>query len=181
MGYFFVCGYLKEELRVETTQTFGGFILDTNVFNHVIEEKIPVDLLPTKFSIFATHVQEDELNGWVPSDEAQELKKRLVLRLFQKVVDHKIPTRTTICGVSRLGESLLGAGELQQKILDYLMLKKPKELSANQNDALIGEVAITNRLELITNDKALKAIVTHLGGRVVDLRANWNNAMSKNK
>lgn len=158
--------------KVKRQRKLCGFLLDTNVFNHVIEGKIQLSALPSEFSIFVTHVQRDELDRWNPKSDAEFQKKMQVTDLFTSLPDAIIPTETTVLGISVLGQSKLGDGEKYRKIFEYLEALKPKRVAANQADALIGEVALEVGLELVTGDGDLRDIVVSLGGVVRDLRSS---------
>lgn len=155
---------------INRTNTLRGFMLDTNVFNHLIEGRIAMSSLPSEFSIFVTHIQKDEIdNNWEPKTEDDAEKKAQVLEQFKMLPDAMLPTESTILGVSVLGESKLGKGENYKKIFEFLMAIDPKRIDANQADALIGEVALNVGLELITGDRNLKHIVEQLGGVARDI------------
>ena len=74
-----------------------GYLLDTNIFNSVAKEKIPLGAF-SGLDLFATHVQHDELSQ--TSDLA--LRARL-LSSFHELGPSALPTKTFNLDVSRTG------------------------------------------------------------------------------
>lgn len=143
-----------------------GFILDTNVFNHLVEGRISLEDLPQDFPVFVSHLQFDEIS------KCGDVEKRKKMQAHLKAIpDEIVATHSFVLGVSRLDQAALGDGEIFQKILDFLKTKNKKRINANINDALIGELAIDGGYVLITNDGDLKEAVEMLGGCVKSLTA----------
>jgi len=147
------------EPGVKVSKTLHGFLLDTNIFDHLAKRKISADQLPNRFPIFVTPSQKAEIMA-----DSDEQNRNKMLQFFQVIPDHLIPVHTTVLGVTVLGGAKMGAGTIYNKILERLNKKDPKRMRANTHDALTGEVAIEVGLELITHDKYLAKVVRELGG-----------------
>jgi len=141
------------------------YMLDTNVFNRVVEGRFSIDDLPQDGEYFFTHAQMDEINN--TPDKYKE-KRGDLLQVFTEINPHKVPTESMVFGYSRFNEGKLGDSPVYQKILDFLDDKKKKD--SNIFDALIGETSVVNKMTLITGDKDLAEIVTSLRGSVVKIK-----------
>lgn len=139
----------------------SGFLLDTNIFNHLVEGKIQKEHLPLEFPIFVTTVQYDEVA------KCSDIQKRTDLYSWLKILsDHIAPLETLVWDVGHWDNSKFGEGELYQKLLSSLDAKKKRKNNANIHDALIGEVAIIGKMVLVTNDNDLALTVKEHGGLV---------------
>ena len=135
-------------------------VVDTCIFNKLIDGLLSTDDLPTDAQFVATHVQIDELNRTTN----EERRARLFLR-FSTFVDSIIPTESMVWGVSRWGHGKWSDGLLYNKLksdLDSLNDGKDN----NSKDALIAEVAIVNSYELITADDDLAEVARNHGCQV---------------
>lgn len=146
-----------------------SFLLDTNVFNHLVEGKIAVIDLPTDFPILVTHLQWDEINNC-----HDPVKKSHLQSWLRVLPDLEVPTESAVWDISRFDKAKCGDGCIYAKILDELNAKKKRKNNANIHDALIGEVAIKNQFVLITNDVDLGNIVRSLGGFAREIKSIKN-------
>lgn len=157
------------------------YMLDTNVFNHVLDGKVNIDTLQGK-DLVATHVQRDEL-----ANTRDEARKAALLKIFGELTPDQavtssavasilvaggaavsgggiVSTESAVWGVSRWGQAKWGheddifAGMRAE--LDALNKRKGN----NPQDILIAETAIRNHWVLITSDTDLFAVVTKYGG-----------------
>ena len=80
------------------------YIVDTCIINKLVDGLIEPEELPSYGDFVASHIQIDELNKTKDEDR----RARLFLK-FAKTIDNVVPTETTLLGMSRLGESRLGA------------------------------------------------------------------------
>jgi len=155
---------LKKSLmkKLFTEGVIIGFMFDTNIFNAILDEQIPIERLPRKFSYFVTHIQKDEL------EKTPEQERRVKLcEVFENIDQDNISTAPGVWGVSKWGNSSWSDGNFYKKILNDLnQIEKKKN---NVQDALIGETAIKNGLILITNDKTLAEVVKKNSGQAIDL------------
>lgn len=142
-----------------------GYILDTNVFNKLVDGEIQKSDLPPNGKFFATHVQIDELNKTVDEDR----RARLFLQFFESSAQI-IKTESFIVGVSRLGQGKIGSATVYKKIRKELDLKKKR--TSNIQDAMIAEVAILNELTLITFDLNLKTVAENNGCQTLIIEKN---------
>jgi len=144
------------------------YILDTNVFNHVLDGKISPEELQGH-ELFATHVQRDELEQTNSSERRIKL-----LSVFKYVAPNLIPTKSAGWGVSRWGQCEWSDNDgVYEAILDRVkhldeMSKKTKLPENQSRDALIAETAIKAGLTLVTNDKNLTIAAQGNGCQVVD-------------
>jgi predicted nucleic acid-binding protein len=135
-------------------------VVDTNIFNKLIDGSLSTEDIPADAELVATHVQIDELNR----TRDDERRARLFLR-FATLVDSVIPTESTVLGVSRLNHSKLSDGGLYNRLkIDLDSLNKGK--TNNTHDVLIAEVAIANGHTLLTADYHLAEVAKKHGGRV---------------
>lgn len=146
------------------------FMLDTNAYNELLDNGIPVKSLKGEF--FTTHIPEDELNNTSKEERRKQLNAKFK-EVHQSEVptesavwgtskwnkakwtDSDTPTESFVLGTSRLGGAKLGDGGFYHKLLNSLEKSKPKD-RGNIKDALIGETAIKNNFVLVTNDVALQ-------------------------
>jgi len=151
-----------------------GYMLDTNLFNHLVQGDVLIGSLPEGGQFFVTHHQLDEILEWEPTDLAAKKKRLDLISIVTQVSPDRVPTESFVLGYSRLGEGRLSDGGIYQKIVDKLNEWAPKRSEANTRDALIAETAIKLGHVLITNDTYLKRAVFELGGAVLDLRVQSN-------
>jgi predicted nucleic acid-binding protein len=152
--------YIEYQRRIEELLV-TGIMLDTNIFNKVLDGQVGVDIF-SKCSIYITHVQHDELEA-----TKKDLRRKQLLEIFNLIEKKKIPTESGIFGVSRFDEAKFSDGKLYEQIKKKLdaVKKKPN----NIQDALIAETAIEKSLILITTDRALQEIVCKLNGKAMSL------------
>ena len=138
-----------------------AYIVDTNVFNWLVDEKIKRAALPTDGDLAITHLQVDEINRI--SDDERRARVMLTLASNIKGV---LPTETTVLDYSRLGHCKLGDGVIYKAIKADLDARNGGR-KANIADALVAEVAVVNQYTLLTADRDLAGATTKLGGKVV--------------
>lgn len=157
------------------------YMLDTNVFNHVLDGKIDAARLAAR-DLVATHVQYDELE-----QTKDESRRAALLAVFHKLTPEQAVTASAVAGVSVAGgasasgskvvptESMVwnvsrwdqakwgaddGLFEAMRTELDALNKRKKN----NAQDILIAETAAKNGWVLVTSDSDLFAVVTKYGG-----------------
>ncbi len=138
------------------------YVVDTNIFNRLIDGLLSTGELPSDGEFVATHVQKDELNRTSDAN-----RRGMLLLKFSKVVDVVVPTESAVFDISRFDQSRFSDGRLYQSIKTDLDCKN-KGKTNNPQDALIAEVAIANRWTLLTVDDDL-AIVAETHGCAVRL------------
>src|SRR5690242_11515338 len=87
------------------------YLVDTNIINWLIDQKINYSALPNDGKFIATHIQIDEINK--TSDE--ENRARLFLTLASSL-SGLVPTETTVADVSRFNFSKIGDGAIYSSI-----------------------------------------------------------------
>src|SRR5687768_2403739 len=130
------------------------YVVDTNIFNKLVDGKLLPNDLPSDREFIATHLQIDEINNI--KDKNKERRAQLSI-MFATIAPTLVPTESFFIGVSRIGQGKLGDGdsfEAIKKDLDTLNSKKPN----NVQDALIAEVAYVNNFTLLTSDYHLAEI-----------------------
>lgn len=139
-----------------------GYMLDTNIFNRLVDGRLAISDLPSDDEFFATSIQIQELNA-----TSNEGRRAALTGKFSEVSPKIDPINTSLWGYASYGESAWGAvGDHFEKIkteLDLLNKCKPN----NPADALIGEVSISNQHTLITTDRHLAEVVERNGGKVM--------------
>jgi predicted nucleic acid-binding protein len=163
-----------------------GLMLDTNVFNRVLDEKIDSKLLQGR-KLFITHIQRDELNK-TNNDE----RKRRLLSVFAELIPLQSPTSSMVAGVSVAGAACpSSSGEVptasaawdisrfdqarwkaednifEAMLRDLGYLNKNKR--NNTEDILIAETALRNDLVLVSADRDLIEVMVKYGGQVQEI------------
>lgn len=133
------------------------YVLDTNIFNWLIDGRIQPADLPVDGDYVATHVQIDELNKTGDAD-----RRAMLFLKFAEIRPKVVPTESTVWDVSRWDQAKWGNGDVYQRLkaeLDILNKAKPNNIF----DALIAEVAIVNGYTLLTADSDLAKTVDRHG------------------
>lgn len=143
------------------------YMLDTNVFNDIVEGRATVArLLPIDGILVVTHIQRDELEA--TRDEARRERLRTV---YGEIAPTRAPTESSIWEISRWDEAEWpSAGGLFDQMLTALDAKEAKPSS--KRDILIAETAIRCGHVLVSRDSALRELVEEFGGRAIDARSN---------
>ena len=156
-------------------------MLDTNVFNHVLDGQLDIASLKG-IRLIATHIQRDEI-----ANTKDAVRREALLSMFEFLVGDDAPTSSAVAGVSvaggacassngvaptesavwdlsRWGQAKWGANDDifagMRRDLDALNKRKKN----NVQDILIAETSLRNGWVLITADADLFAIVTKHGG-----------------
>jgi hypothetical protein len=152
-----------------------AYMFDTNAFNDVLDEKIPLSALAGK-RILATRVQKDELSN------AKKLPRReALLGIFATVAPEILPGASFLLDIEGAGldqaEWNDGSGNFDKMLnrlqeLDATHKRKKnrdeEELTRNQlRDVSIAETAIKNAAVLVSGDFNLRQVVSEFGGRAV--------------
>lgn len=138
-----------------------GFLLDTNIFNHLVEGKIKKEDLPLEFPTFVTTIQYDEI-----SKCTDDSKRSYLMSWLRTLPDDVVPLETLVWDVGHWDNAKFSDGEMYKKLLSSLESKKKRKNNANIHDALLGETAIIGDMVLVTNDRDLADVVKLHGGFV---------------
>jgi len=136
-------------------------MVDTNIFNKILDGVLRIEQLPANDGCVVTHVQIDELNA-----TKDMRRKTQLLSQFEATAPARIPTASFAFGVSLFGQSCWGDGIVFQIVKNDLDAANGGKRN-NCQDALIGEASITNGLTLVTCDWDLAEAVKRAGGLVV--------------
>jgi hypothetical protein len=137
-----------------------GYMLDTNLFNHLVENAMPARYLPKP--TYVTHVQHDELENTPDPIKRAELLTRL-----REARAQSVPTESAVWGVSEFDGANWGKedGLFEDMLKALNALNKGK--GNNNKDILIAETAIRNEYTLVTDDRHLATVTRQFGGRVI--------------
>jgi len=157
---------LKKSLmqKLFTEGVINGFMFDTNIFNHILDNKILIENFPEYLNLFITHIQLDELEK-----TRDQNRRKMLLTIFKKIDQENIPTESLVLSVSKLGKAKLGdENGLYKKIKLDLDEKEIKQ--NNKQDALIAKTTIKNGLILVTDDSDLLEVTQKYNGEVITLK-----------
>jgi restriction endonuclease S subunit len=147
-----------------------GFMFDTDVFNAILNEHIDLERLPRNLKYYVTHTQYDEI-----CSTQSEVRKRELLKIFEKVPNELVATEGAVYGVSRDGMAkFVSEADAKQynemlkrlKGLDEKIGKK-KPFENQARDVLIVLTSIKNCLILVTKDKNLKMVTEEFNGQAI--------------
>ncbi|MGA3327789.1 MAG: hypothetical protein ABSF45_25295 [Terriglobia bacterium] len=138
-----------------------NYMLDTVIFNKILDGYLPIERLPSDGRYVATHVQRDELLA------SKDITRRSqLLAQYEQLSPEPAMTTSFAFDVSRFDQSKWGDGVVL-KILKDALDKANGGKRNNTHDALIGETSIANGFTLITCDRDLAEAVRQHGGLVV--------------
>ena len=80
----------------------NGFMLDTNVFDHIVKGQVDPEVLRGK-KLFVTHIQRDEMQNTPDAAHREKL-----LQFFHEVMQEQLPTATMASGISTSGNAAPG-------------------------------------------------------------------------
>lgn len=151
------------------------YVIDTCIINKLVDGLIDVKMLPSDSVFLTTHIQHDELNS-----TKDGIRRSVLLNKFRELIREDVPTETTLCGISRVGQCRVGDDKLFKHIknkLDGINNCKTN----NTQDALIAEVAIANGYTLVTADNHLRQVAAEHGCNVLyfDVAMKLNNHSEK--
>ena len=154
-------------------------MLDTNVFNDLLDGKIDVACLKGR-RLIATHIQRDEI-----SNTGNEVRRAELLSIYEFLTEEQVGDQVAVKGISVAGASSAMSvvstesavwdvsrwGQAKWAVSDGMFDGMRGELDAlnkrkgnNTQDILIAETSLRNGWVLITSDRDLFAVVTKYGG-----------------
>jgi predicted nucleic acid-binding protein len=142
----------------------NGYMLDTNVFNYLVDREIEPSRVPAERQLFVTHVQINEIQNTRNSIRLQKL-----LAMFTAIESIQVPTASAVYGVSEFGECEFSSDDGMFESLLRKLNDQNKSKSNNVLDVLIAETAIKHRLTLVTDDRDLSEVIRKSGGTAVGL------------
>jgi predicted nucleic acid-binding protein len=152
------------------TATERPYMLDTNVFNDVLDDKISLASFAGR-RLLVIGVQADELRA-TPEDPTTRRRERL-LAVFAEINPEVLPASSFAFDVEGAGLDQAywndGSGNFE-KMLSRLRELDGRNRNLNQlRDVLIAETAIKNRATLVSRDPGLRRVVSEFGGCAIDL------------
>jgi rRNA-processing protein FCF1 len=136
-------------------------VVDTNIFNKLVDGSLRPEDLPHGAEFVATHVQVDELNN----TSNNERRARLFLK-FAELALQLVPTESAVWDTSRWDHAKWGDGVTYQALKNELDAVNGGKVN-NVSDALIAEVAMVNKFVLLTSDYHLAEVAKKHGANVV--------------
>jgi len=137
-----------------------SYVVDTNIFNKLVDGILRLKDLPSDVPYIATHIQIEEINN--PKDI--ERRTRLLL-IFAEMRPQMVPTESSVWCVSRWGKGKFGGGIRYKKLKQNLDARNKLKYN-NANDILIAEIAIANGYTLFTVDYDIASVTEKHGGKV---------------
>ena len=138
-----------------------GYLLDTNIFNQLVDERISFAELPNDAPLLATYLQMQEIENTKRPE-----RREVLLSKFQEVNPQTVPVETSLWGVTPYGQGKYGGDSDLFKSLLTELDSKNKSKKNNYADALIAEVTIVNSYTLITADQDLADLVEGRSGKL---------------
>jgi hypothetical protein len=141
-----------------------GWLLDTNIFNHILDGKYELNRFVTCGGLHVTYVQ------WHELDATRDVNRReSLLAVFSLVPHIQRQIETAVWGQFPWGGEPWGKkGPYYEKILKALN-RKNNGRSSNPGDALIAETALVAGDTLVTDDWHLTEVARAFGVVVTDL------------
>ena len=138
-----------------------AYLLDTNIFNQLVDERISFTELPTDGLLLATYLQMQEIGK-----TKREERRILLMRKFKEINPQTVPVETSLWNVTPWGEGKYGGNSvLYEELLAELDTKNNAKKN-NYADVLIAEVTIVNGHTLITADQHLADLVEGRNGKL---------------
>jgi predicted nucleic acid-binding protein len=144
------------------------YMLDTNVFNDLLDQKISASLF-AGHHVIAVGIQADELRA-TKNDE----RRTALLDMFKEVAPVSALASSFAFGIEGAGFDQAdwndGTGQVEKMLARLEMLDQKKDRRANQlRDILIAETAIKNGATLISGDFNLRQVMSEFSGRAISL------------
>lgn len=149
-----------------------SYVVDTNIFNKLLDGSINVTSLHKDGQFLVTHIQLDEINNTKDSERRAQL-----FLMFSKLRPEIVPTESFVWDVSRWDNGKFSDGVLFKKLKQELDTMNKSKLN-NVQDVLITEVVIVNGFTLLTSDRSLAEVVERQGWKSYLLQ---NNLISRSR
>lgn len=137
-----------------------NLMLDTNIFNHILDEIFELSLFPSGATLFATKVQYEELKN-----TSNIIRRDKLLQTFIRI-DPEIKPALFAWNIPGAGwsEGVWATGE-ESDFYDelYNELEKLKSKPNNTQDAIIATIAYTKGYILVTEDGILSDVARKKG------------------
>lgn len=138
-----------------------AYLLDTNIFNQLVDERISFAELPADGPLLATYLQMQEIGN-----TKREERRILLMSKFQEINPQTVPVETSLWNVTPWGEGKYGSNSVLYGELLAELDAKNNAKKNNYADVLIAEVTIVNGHTLITADQDLADLVECRRGKL---------------
>jgi len=149
------------------------FMLDTNIFNAILDDKISVASI-SRHQLLTTGVQPGEIRATNCAS-----RRAALLAVFEEVEAASIPASSFAFDVEGAGWGQAywndGTGNFQKMLSRLNALGRKKDELNPIRDILIAETAIKNGATLVSNDRHLRQVVVEFGGNAIDLETFLKN------
>jgi predicted nucleic acid-binding protein len=136
------------------------YLLDTNVFNRLVDMGVDPAAVVRAGALYVTHIQHDELQATRRSERAAAL-----LEMLSVVKCERVPTAAAVWNVSNWGEAQYGdADGGYSRMLDSLNRRNSNKRN-NAQDVLTAITALKRGLILVTDDADLADVFREFGDR----------------
>lgn len=137
-------------------------MLDTNIFNHVLDDAVPVEELHRQGDLFVTPVQHQEL-----SNTKDPLRRDDLSGIFKAFRTQERPLQTAVWGHGTWGGGQTWGQRGPHFDAMLQALKAPGGRRAkspgNTGDSLTAEVCLSEGITLVTDDGPLTAVAQKSG------------------
>lgn len=162
-------------------------MFDTNIFNRILDDQLPLEKITANAEVYATHIQRDEIQN-----TADKNRREALLKVFHELTSKSVPTASTVADISRADESKVGGSRViptESAVWDVSRWDEAKwsngydlytpirtdldiincDKKNNPHDALIAETAIDNNFVLVTEDADLARVASRYGAKCATL------------
>jgi predicted nucleic acid-binding protein len=149
------------------------YMLDTNVFNAVLDGKIPLASLESR-RLLVIGVQAAELRATKTSE-----RRAALLAVFEEIRPSTLPASSFAFDIEGAGFDQSnwndGSGRFDRMLARLQQLDPKKEEHNQVRDILIAETALKNGATLVSGDSNLRQVVSEFGGRAIALPSLLND------
>src|SRR6266568_7586797 len=138
------------------------FMLDTTVFNRVLDGAVDPASLSSRGKLFVTHVQLNELQATRRSERLKQL-----LGVFTAIDRERVSTAAAVWGVSEWGGAEYGDADGAYGTMLRSLNARNDSKDNNAQDILIAVTALKRGYTLVTNDRDLAAVFQESGGKAI--------------
>jgi predicted nucleic acid-binding protein len=149
------------------TTVHQTYMLDTNVFNAVLDGKVLLASLVGR-RLLVTGVQADELRA-----TGKPERRAALLAVYEEIHPTTLPASSFAFGIEGAGFDQAywndGGGNFEKMLARLRQLDPKNKNTPNQlRDILIAETAIKNGATLVSGDSNLRQVVSEFGGNALD-------------
>ena len=146
-----------------------SYMLDTNVYDYIFDNAVPLDLVSACGALFITNVQFSEVQN-IPNEE----RRAALLMLIEQLRPQKLQLKSGIwLDELRWDDEQVWIDEVSS---DFGKLLGQATKNLPRMDALIAEVALHEGLVLVTSDTKFGPRAQKCGVRCVTPESSFNGA-----